>query len=86
MSEGDCVQAATVNRRAKSTRHSNPDVGLFMERGDGSDAAAFIADIIRSSGSWEVELGAGKGTGTAGSRPASGRWADDIQRRDKRCC
>jgi hypothetical protein len=44
-----------------------------MERGDGSDAAAFIADIIRSSGSWEEELGAGKGTGTAGSRLASGR-------------
>jgi hypothetical protein len=60
-----------VNRRAKYTRHSNPYVELFIGRG----MAAFIADIIRSSGSWEmrrrrrmphVELGAGKGTGTAG--------------------
>jgi hypothetical protein len=68
MSEGDCVQAATVNRRAKYTRHSNRYVELFIGRG----VAAFIADIIRSSGSWDgkrriphVEFGAGKGTGTA---------------------
>jgi hypothetical protein len=62
MSEGDCVQAATVNRRAKYTRHSNPSVQLFIGRG----MAAFIADIIRSSGSWD-------GMGNAQNAPC-GTW------------
>lgn len=85
MSEGDCVQAATVNRRAKYTRHSNPDVGLFMERGDGSDAAAFIADLIKSSGSsgkWNLAQE------RAQARPGHAPPVADVtySAREKRCC